>query len=68
MISEFDKIEKLPCEKKRLKHEPTESYFHLTREIAKCMTRSEKLNWYMHGGYKEMTAPYSNVNVTNEDE
>ena len=26
------------------------------------------LNWYDHGGYTKMTAPYSNVNVTNEDE
>ena len=31
------------------------------------MMRSDNLNWYDHGGYKEMTAPYSNVNVTNEN-
>ena len=30
--------------------------------------RSDKRNWYDHGGYKEMTAPYSNVIVTNESE
>ena len=29
------------------------------------MMRSNNLNWYDHGGYMEMTAPYSNVNVTN---
>ena len=46
MIREFEKIEKLPYEKKRPKHEPTESYFHLAREIAKCMMRSDKLNGY----------------------
>ena len=28
--------------------------------------RSDKLNWYGHGGYKEMTAPSSNIFVTNE--
>ena len=28
--------------------------------------RSDKFNWYDHGGYTKMTAPYSNVNVTNE--
>ena len=50
------------------KREPTESYFHLARQLAKCMIRSDKLNWYNHGGYTEMTAPYSNVNVTNESE
>ena len=32
------------------------------------MMRSNNLNWYDHGGYTKMTAPYSNVNVTNESE
>ena len=68
IIKEFEKIEKLPYEKKRTKHKPTESYFHLTREIVKCMMISDKLNWYNHGGYTKITAPYSNVNVTNESE
>ena len=31
------------------------------------MMRSNNLNWHDHGGYTEMTAPSSNVNVTNED-
>ena len=39
----FEKIEKLPYEKKRPKHEPNESYFHLAREFAKCMIRSNTL-------------------------
>ena len=68
IIRGFEKFEKLPYEKKRSKHEPTESYFHLARQIAKCMMRSDNLNWYDHGGYKEMTAPYSNVIVTNKSE
>ena len=68
IIKKFEKIGKLPFEKKRPKHEPTERYFHLAREIGKCVLRSDKLNWYNHGGYMEMTAPYSNVNVTNESE
>ena len=50
------------------KHEPTESYFHLEREIVKCMMRSDKLNWYDHGGYTKITVPYSNVIVTNKNE
>ena len=29
IIREFEKFEKLPYEKKRPKHEPTNSYFHL---------------------------------------
>ena len=28
----------------------------------------DNLNWYNHGGYTEITAPSSNVNVTDEDE
>ena len=32
------------------------------------MMRSDNLNWYDHGGYMKMIAPYSNVNVTNEGE
>ena len=68
IIGEFDKFEKLPYEKKRPKHEPTESYFHLARDIAKCIMRSDKLNWYDHGGYTKMTVPYSNVIVTNKRE
>ena len=31
------------------------------------MMKSDNLNWYDHSGYKEMTAPYWNVNVTNEN-
>ena len=30
--------------------------------------RSDKLNWYDHGGYTEMTAPYLNVYVMDKDE
>ena len=61
------KTEKLPYDKKRPKHEPTDSYFHLSRQLAKCMMRSDKLNWHNHSGYTEMTAPSSNVNVTDKD-
>ena len=32
------------------------------------MMRSDKHNWYGHGGYKEMTAPSSNIVVTNKSE
>ena len=50
------------------KHEPTHSYFHLVRQLAKCMMRSDQLNWHDHGSCAEKTAPSSNVNVTDEDE
>ena len=67
IIKDFNKIEKRPHEKKRPKHGPTESYFDLAKHIAKCMMISKSLNWYNHGGYKEMTSPYSNVYVTNKN-
>ena len=56
IMREFDKFEKLPSEKKRPKHEPTDSYFHLARQLAKCMMRSDTLNWHDYGGYTKMTA------------
>ena len=68
IIREFEKFEKLSYEKKRPKHEPTESYFHLARQLAKCMMIYDNLNWYDHGGYTEKTASSSNVYVTNEGE
>ena len=49
------------------KHEPTPSYFHLVRQLAKCMMRSDKLNWHDHGSYMGRTVPPSNVNVTDKD-
>ena len=67
IIKEFEKIEKLPYEKKIPKHEPTDSYFHLARKLEKCMMRSDNLNWNDHGSYTKMTAPSSNVNVTDEE-
>ena len=68
IIKEFEKIGKLPYEKRIPKHEPTPSYFHLVRQLAKCMMRSDGLNRHVHGSYAEKTALSSNVNVTDEDE
>ena len=66
-ITEFEKIRKLPYEKKRPKHEPSDSYLYLARHLVKCMMRSNNLNCHYHGGYTEMTAPSLNVNSTDED-
>ena len=51
IMKEFEKIEKLPYEKKRPKHEPTPSYFHLVRQLEKCMMISDQLNWHDHGSH-----------------
>ena len=68
IIKDFAKIVKLPYVKRIPKHEPTSSYYHIVRCIAKCMMRSDEHNQHMHGGYAEDTAPSSNVNVTDENE
>ena len=68
IIREFQKFETLTYEKKRPKYEPTDIYFYLARQFAKCMMRSDTLNWHDYGGYIEMTAPSSNVNSTDKDE
>ena len=68
IIKDFEKIGKLPHEKRIPKHEPTPGYFHLVRQLAKCMMRSYKHNRQVHGSYAEETAPSSKVNVTYEDE
>ena len=67
IIKEFDKIEKLLYDNKRPKNEPTDSYFYLARQLAKCMMRSDNLNWHNHGGYMEMASPSLNVNTANEE-
>ena len=59
---------KLPYEKKRPKHEPTNSYFYLSRQITKCIMIYDTLNWHDYGGYTEMTAPSLNVYSADEDE
>ena len=51
IIKEFEKIGKLPYEKKMPKHEPTPRYFHLVRQLAKCMMRFDQLNWHDHDSY-----------------
>ena len=68
IIKEFEKIGKVSYVKRINKHEPTSSHFHLVRQLAKCMIRSDEHNRHVHGIYAEETSPQSNVNVTDEDE
>ena len=68
IIRDFKKFEKLHYEKKMPKHESTDSYFYISRQLAKCMMRADTLNWHDYGGYTEMTAPSSNVYSMDGDE
>ena len=67
IIREFEKFEKIPYEKKRPKHEPTDCYFYLARQISKCMMRSNTINWHDYGSYTEMTDPSLKVYSKDED-
>ena len=68
IIREFEKFGKLPYEKKRNKHEPTDSYFYLSRQLDKCMLISDTLDWHGYGGYTKITALCLNIYSTDEDE
>ena len=45
LIKDFEKLPFESYEKKSPKHEPTDSYFYLARQLAKCMMRADALNW-----------------------
>ena len=44
IIKDFEKLPYKGYVQKRPKHEPTDSYFYLARNIAKCMTIADALN------------------------
>ena len=48
IIREFKKLPYEIYEKKRHKHEPTDSYFYLARQLANCMMRSDALNLHSY--------------------
>ena len=41
--------------RKRPKHEPTDFYFYLARQLAKCMVRSDAFNSHVYPVITEMT-------------
>ena len=57
IIKEFEKIWKIPYDKRIPKHNPTPSHFHIVRQLAKFMMRSDELKRHDHGSYAEKTAP-----------
>ena len=48
IIREFEKLPYDSYERKRSKHEPTDSYFYLTIQPAKCMMRAGDLNLHVY--------------------
>ena len=47
IIKEFEKLPWKGYVRKRLKHAPTDSYFYLSRQLAKCMTISDAFNFHV---------------------
>ena len=48
IIREFDKLPYKSYERIRPKHEPTGSYFYLSRQLDKCMMRADSLNSHVY--------------------
>ena len=44
IIREFEKLSYKSYDRKGTKHEPTDSYFYLSGQLAKCMMRDDALN------------------------
>ena len=52
---DFERLVYKAYVRKRPKHEPTESYFYLARQIDKCMTRADAFNLNVDPVITEMT-------------
>ena len=70
IIRGFEKLSYKSYERNRTKHEPTDSYFYLAIQLAKCMMRSDTLNLHVYPVRTDMTAtkyiPNSHVCSTGE--
>ena len=56
IISEFEKFPYESCERMRHKHEPTDNYFYLARNIAKFLMLSDDINSYVYHVRMESTS------------
>ena len=72
IIRDFEELPYESYDKKRPKHEPTDSCFCLARQLAKCMMRYDTLNSHVYPVKIEMTArkqiPTSHVCSTDKSE
>ena len=63
IIRYFDKLPYKSYDRSRPKHEPTDSYFYLSRHLAKCMMRSDALNSENYPVRTKMTATKQNPDL-----
>ena len=52
---DFEKFTYKIYERRRPKYDPTDSYFYLARQLAKCMMRANTLNSHVYPVRTEMT-------------
>ena len=55
IIREFEKLTYKSYERRSNKHDPTESYFYLSRQLEKCTMRADDLNLENYPVITEMT-------------
>ena len=55
IIKEFEKLPYKGYLKKRLNHEPLDSYFYLSIHLAKCVMKSDALNLHVDPVRMEIT-------------
>ena len=58
IISKFKKLPYKSYERRRPKHEPTDSYFYLSRQLAMCMMRADALNLHIYPVRTKMNMSY----------
>ena len=68
IIREFEKLPYESYERKRPKHEPTDSYFYPSRQLVKCMIRDYAFNLHVYPVRTKINAPYSHVFPLDESE
>ena len=65
IIREFEKLSYKSYERRRHKYDPTDSYFYVARQLAKCMMRYDALNSHVYPVRTEMTRvkhiPFSHI-------
>ena len=55
IIRIFERLPDKSYERRRTKHDPTDSYFYLAKQLTKCTTRADALNSHVYPVRTEMT-------------
>ena len=61
IIKEFEKLTYTGYVRKRPKNEPTDSYFFLVRQLAKCTMISDAINFHVDPVRKELISNFAHL-------